>query len=75
MCVCVCVVRRMNLDSNLLTQQYFVGTSLVVQWLSFHAYTAVGMGSIAGLGTKIPDAMQHDFKKKKKAMSEMCILH
>ena len=41
------------------------GTLLVVQWIRFHAYTAVGMGSIPGLGTKIPDATQHDQKKKK----------
>ena len=53
------------------------GTFLMFQWLRFHAYTAVGMGSIPGLGTKIPDATQHDQKKKKKkrAMSEMWILH
>ena len=55
-CVCVCVVRRMNLDSNLLTQHYFVGTSLVVQRLRLWAPNAEGLGSIAGQGTKIPHA-------------------
>ena len=33
-----------------------VGTSLVFQWLQFHASTAGGMGSIPGQGTEIPHA-------------------
>ena len=32
------------------------GVSQVVQWLRLHASTAGGMGSIPGLGTKIPHA-------------------
>ena len=35
-------------------QLEFNGTSLAVQWLRLHASTAGGMGSIPGLGTKIP---------------------
>ena len=30
------------------------GTSLVVQWLRLHASNAEGVGSIPGVGTKIP---------------------
>ena len=36
----------------------YVGTSLVVQWLRFHASNAGGMGLIPDWGTKIPHAMQ-----------------
>ena len=32
------------------------GTSLVVQWLRLHTPNAGGLGSIPGLGTKIPQA-------------------
>ena len=32
--------------------------SLAVQWLGLHAFTAEGMGSIPGRGTKIPHASQ-----------------
>ena len=32
------------------------GTSLAVQWLSFCASTAGGVGSVPGWGTKIPHA-------------------
>ena len=39
---------------------------LVVQWLKLHTYTAGGMGSILGQGTKIPHVMQHGPPKKKK---------
>ena len=41
-------------------------TSLVVQWLGLCTSTAGGSGSILGHGTKIPHAMQHGQKKKKK---------
>ena len=34
----------------------YPGTSLAVQWLTFHASTAGDMGSIPGQGTKIPHA-------------------
>ena len=33
-------------------------TSLVIQWLRLCTFTAGGMGSIPGLGTKIPYVMQ-----------------
>ena len=32
------------------------GNSLVVQWLGLRTFTAVGLGSIPGRGTKIPHA-------------------
>ena len=38
----------------------------MVQWLGLCALTAEVLGSIPGQGTKIPQAMQHDQKKKKK---------
>ena len=40
----------------------FIGTSLVVQWLSLHAARAGIVGLIPGWGTKIPHAMQHGQK-------------
>ena len=33
-----------------------LGNSLVFQWLGLHAFTAQGLGSIPGQGTKIPKA-------------------
>ena len=38
------------------------GNSLAVQWLGLHAFTAVGLGSIAGWRTKILQAIQHSQK-------------
>ena len=40
------------------------GNSLAVQWLGLCAFTARGLGSIPGWGTKIPQAMQRSQKKK-----------
>ena len=42
------------------------GNSLVVQWLGLCAFTAEGVGSAPGWGTKIPQAMWHCQKKPKK---------
>ena len=39
-----------------------LGTSLVVQWLGLHIFTAKGPGSVPGQGTKIPQAMWHGQK-------------
>ena len=39
---------------------------LMVQWLGLHAFTAKGLGSIPGWGTKAPQAVQCGKKKKKK---------
>ena len=36
-----------------------VGTSLTVQWLGIHAFTAESRGWIPGQGIKIPQAMWH----------------
>ena len=44
----------------------FIGNSLAVQWLGLCAFTAEGPGSISGQGTKIPQAMQHSQKIKKR---------
>ena len=41
-------------------------TSLVVQWLRFHASNAAGAGSIPGWGTKIPPTVWCIQKRKKK---------
>ena len=43
-----------------------LGTSLAVWWLRLCTSNAGGMGSIPGWGTKIPYAVWHDQKKKKK---------
>ena len=40
------------------------GESLVVQWLGLCASTAGGQGSIPGWGTKIPQAVLEEKKKK-----------
>ena len=61
-----------DLDSNsrlgyvvvLLWKKAFPRSSLAVQWLGLCAFTAVGLGSIPGRGTKIPQAMQCGQKKK-----------
>ena len=42
------------------------GVSQVVQWLRLHASTSGGMGSIPGLGTKIPHAAWCGQKKSNK---------
>ena len=42
-----------------------LGNSLVVQWLGLHAFTAEGLDSIPGLGTKIPQV--HCAAEKTKA--------
>ena len=41
------------------------GNSLVVQWLGLCTFTAEGLGSIPGQGTKIPQARQHSQNKIK----------
>ena len=50
---------KKKLASEVLIQQAFTGTSLVVQWLRFHSSTAGGTGSIPGQGTKIPHALRY----------------
>ena len=40
--------------------------SLVVQWLGLRAFTDEGLGSIPGLGTKIPQAAWPKKRKEKK---------
>ena len=41
-----------------------LGNSLAVQWLGLRAFTAEGLGSIPGQGTKIPHTMWHSQKKR-----------
>ena len=38
----------------------------MVQWLGLLILTAKGLGSVLAWGTKIPQTMQHGWKKKKK---------
>ena len=45
-------------------------TSLAVQWLTRHTSNAQGAGSIPGQGTKIPHAVQHSQRLKKKKKKE-----
>ena len=42
------------------------GSSLGVQWLGLHAFTAEGLGSIPGQGTKILQATLCNQKKEKR---------
>ena len=42
----------------------FWGNSLAVQWLGLHSFTAEGLDSISGWGTKILQATRHSQKKK-----------
>ena len=42
--------------------------SLAVQWLGLHTFTANGLGSIPGQGTKTPQVTQHGQKIKKKTL-------
>ena len=51
------------------------GTSVVVQWLRFHASNAGGMGSIPGRGTKIPHGiLVEKIQKKKKKKQQKTFL-
>ena len=45
-----------------------LGNSLAVQWLGLCTFTAEGLGSIPGPGTRILQAVQHGTKKKKKVI-------
>ena len=47
----------------------YLRTFLVDQWLRLQAITVGSMGSIPGLGTKIPYAAQPSQKKKKRERS------
>ena len=42
-----------------------IGYSLAVQWLGFRAFTAEGLGSVPGRGTKMPQASLHGQEEKK----------
>ena len=46
------------------------GNSLVVKWLGLCAFTAKGLGSIPGRGTKIPQATRRNLKRKKKCKND-----
>ena len=48
-------------------------TYLVVQWLGFCTSTAGGICLIPGPGTKIPQAMWHSKKEKKKKKGNGCL--
>lgn len=43
-------------------KRQFTGNSLVDQWLELGIFTAKGPGSILGLGTKVPQAIEHSQK-------------
>ena len=62
----------LNILSLLLQQTLFfraiLGNSLAVQWLGLRALIAKGLGSISGQGTKIPQAVPHGQKNKKRAV-------
>ena len=43
-----------DIGQNSIKMTYTNGNSLVVQWLRLHGFTAEGLGSTPGGGTKIP---------------------
>ena len=57
----------------------YTGKSLEVQWLGLSAFTAVGLGSIPGQGTKDPTSHVAQSKKlkqqqrKKERKTKLCI--
>ena len=53
-------------DCGLISKGNLCGNSLVVQRLGLRALTVEGPGSIPGRGIKIPQAVWHGLKKKKK---------
>ena len=53
-----------------LMKEITLGTSLAVQWLGLCTSTTGGTGSIPGLGTKIPHALRHGRREKKKKKKE-----
>ena len=59
----LCTFTSIIIQTNILTFKYHrFGTSLAVGWLTLGASTAGGVGSIPGLGTKIPGATRHGHK-------------
>ena len=58
--------KRDRSPRNTLRRKYPLGgNSLTVQWLGLHAFTAEGLGSVPGQGTKIPCGVIKKLKKKK----------
>ena len=53
--------------------QQISGNSLAVQWLRLHAFTAKGMSSIPGQGTKILQAVQYGQKRNKEKMKQISV--
>ena len=45
--------------------------SLVAQWLGLSAFTAEGVGSVLGWGTKIPRAMWCDRKRERESLGDL----
>ena len=71
--LCYKVIHHYHPSKNLIVMIYiilqifkikFLGTSLVVQWLSLCTSTGGSVGSIPGRGTKIPHAMRLGQVKK-----------
>lgn len=58
------MVYELHLNKTVFLKMTSRRTSLVIQWLRYCASTAEGMGSVPGLGAKIPQALQHGKKKK-----------
>ena len=51
-----------------MTETQSLGNFLEFQWLELCVFTARGMGSMPGWGTKISHATKHGSKKKKTKM-------
>ena len=57
----------------LVYEKFSLGNSLVVQWLGLCTFTAEGVGSVPGWGTKIPQAVRRGQKEKKKKFRLMFV--
>jgi hypothetical protein len=62
-CVCICQCWFFSVLIN----RRNTWASLVVQWLRLHAPNAGDLGSISSQGTKIPHAVWHGWKKRRKS--------
>ena len=58
-------VKQNKTSYTFIFKKWGAGNSLAVQWLGLSAFTAMGLGSISGRGTKIPQATRHDQKRKR----------
>ena len=62
------------MSTDCLFKDLMIGNSLVVQWLELQTFTAKGVGSVPGRGTKNPQAMQCGQNKTPTPITESKLL-